>query len=565
MIEFLERGRVVPLDQLVEDADNPRVDFDHLDELAQSLATFGQLVPLIVTSIVGGDVRWLIRAGARRHRALRLAGIETAIVDVVAPDTPSDVIAAAENLDRAPLGLLEEVKLVETTLARLAPKLAPDDRRTPAMHLAIALGRSERWARQRLRLAALSPTARTWLERLTRDAAHALALLPAETQDAVLGQFARWNREGDVFSRLDVVRASESVRLALSTAPFGLTVVYEGTQAHPVVSPTCEGCSLRSDAQVDLFAGREPAGGVCLRPECWSSKTMLTYQQAVSEHIRRGGVVSDSTEPWSDNVSGRLVLVDAPARTLSQSAGIVHEGKLLTWRQVLDDEFGPSTEYDHATNPHAWTRSAVLLRDPVSGAPALAFERKVAERALGRRLAAVVRRTETRAEPIEKVEVEASVSITTPLKVVAARLEALDVFRRALVAEVRNLPAPEGLDYADACEGLVAVAALALDLGPTDDVVELQPPPDDHDPEALWRWAVRSVVDLAGPHGLLLDEAGGLADGQLRAVRTLAWLAGPEASEQLVLAAGEVLTPQQRALVQEHLSVAVVGWATPAA
>lgn len=565
MIEFIERGRIVPLDQLVKDADNPRVDFDHLDELAQSLATFGQLVPLIVTSIVGGDVRWLIRAGARRHRALRLAGIETAIVDVVAPDTPSDVIAAAENLDRAPLGLLEEVKLVETTLTRLAPKLAPDDRRTPAMHLAIALGRSERWARQRLRLAALSPAARTWLERLTRDAAHALALLPAETQDAVLGQFARWNREGDVFSRLDVVRASESVRLALSTAPFGLRVVYEGSQVNPVVSPTCEGCSLRSDAQVDLFAGREPAGGVCLRPECWRSKTELAYQQAVAEHLRRGGVVSDSTEPWSDNVIGRLALVDAPARTLSQSAGIVHEGKLLTWRQVLDDEFGEPDPDDHSTDPHVWTRSAVMLRDPVSGAPALAFERKVAERALGRRLAAVVRRTETRSEPVEKVAVEASVSITTPLKVVAARIEALDVFRRALVAEVRNLPAPDGLDYADACEGLVAVAALALDLGPTDDVVELQPPPDDHDPEALWRWAVRSVVDLAGPHGLLLDEAGGLADGQLRAARTLVWLAGPEAPEQLVLAAGEALTPQQRALVQEHLSVPVAGWATPEA
>lgn len=558
MIEFIERGRVVPLDQLVEDADNPRTDFEHLDELAQSLATFGQLVPLIVTTIVGGDVRWLIRAGARRHRALRLAGMETAIVDVVAHDTPSDVIAAAENLDRAPLGLLEEVKLVETTLARLAPKLAPDDRRTPAAHLAIALGRSERWARQRLRLAALSPLARTWLERLTRDAAHALAVLPPETQDAVLGQFARWNREGDAFSRSDVLRASESARLALSTAPFRLDVVYEGSAAHP----TCEGCSLRSDAQVDLFAGHEPSGGVCLHPECWSSKSALAYARAVEEHLRRGGVVSDSVEPWKDNVSGRLVLVDAPVRTLSQSAGIVHEGKLLTWRQVLDDEFGEPNPDEHSTDPHVWTRSAVMLRDPVSGGPVLAFERKVAERALGRRLAAVVRRTETRPEPVEKVEVETSVSITTPLKVVAARIEALDVFRRALVAEVRNLPGPEGLDYADACEGLVAVAALALDLGPTDDVVELQPPPDDHDPEALWRWAVRSVVELAGPHGVLLDEAAAASDGQLRAVRTLVWLAGPEATEQLVAGAGEVLTPQQRALVQEHLSVTVAGWAT---
>ena len=75
---------VVEIDRVMPDPDQPRKTFDQatLDQLAASLRSRGQLVPVLVRWIVDAD-RYIIIDGERRYRAAVQAGLTTlAAVDV---------------------------------------------------------------------------------------------------------------------------------------------------------------------------------------------------------------------------------------------------------------------------------------------------------------------------------------------------------------------------------------------------------------------------------------------------------------------------------------------------
>ena len=57
---------------IVEDGFNVREDLDGIDELAQSIASIGQQVPLVASKVVGED-KFLLTAGHRRLAAIKLA------------------------------------------------------------------------------------------------------------------------------------------------------------------------------------------------------------------------------------------------------------------------------------------------------------------------------------------------------------------------------------------------------------------------------------------------------------------------------------------------------------
>jgi ParB family chromosome partitioning protein len=98
--------------------DQPRVCFDEqeLDELADSIAQFGVLQPIMVRP---DDHGYMIVAGERRYQAAQKAG-RTTIPAVVreADDAASLEIALIENIQRSDLNSIEEARAYRDLMSR---------------------------------------------------------------------------------------------------------------------------------------------------------------------------------------------------------------------------------------------------------------------------------------------------------------------------------------------------------------------------------------------------------------------------------------------------------------
>lgn len=101
-------GRMIALDKLDPNPDQPRVEIGDLEELTSSIKEKGILEPLLVKpSKLSG--RWMIIAGERRWRAAREAGIrEIPCIEMDVDDRAVAEIALIENMQRKDLTPWEE-------------------------------------------------------------------------------------------------------------------------------------------------------------------------------------------------------------------------------------------------------------------------------------------------------------------------------------------------------------------------------------------------------------------------------------------------------------------------
>lgn len=345
-IEFVARGERVPLEDLHDCADNPRNRSDEgIEELADSLVTHGQIVPLIVRARHGAP-GYEVLAGSRRRRALLRIGAPVAIVDIVPAHVDAAAVAAAENLDRVALTFGEELALVAGFTARGRTT-------STARDVAIALGRSERWARQRLSCLSLVPEARALIDSgvLTLDGAACLAAFPATVQPRILERTKGYGERSGV-TREVVLWAADRARRALTLATWPLDVP---GGAH---GRRCDKCPTRSDAQADLFGAAPDAAAECLDPDCWGSKQAEAFAAAQADHARAGGFEIAKLD------FGEFVRLDETARFGAYHSGVLCDGKRLTWGDVLAGLIPPS--------------SVALVR--IDGGPVYAAPRKEAEK-----------------------------------------------------------------------------------------------------------------------------------------------------------------------------------------
>lgn len=101
-------GRMIPVDKLDPNPEQPRVEFGDLTELIASIAEKGVLEPLLVrpNRLTG---RWMIIAGERRWRSAQHAGlIEVPCVEMEVDDGTIAEIALIENMQRKDLTVWEE-------------------------------------------------------------------------------------------------------------------------------------------------------------------------------------------------------------------------------------------------------------------------------------------------------------------------------------------------------------------------------------------------------------------------------------------------------------------------
>jgi ParB/RepB/Spo0J family partition protein len=166
--------RSLALDTIHESPNNPRRVFQEsqLEELAASIREHGVIQPIVVTP--NGD-GFIVRAGARRLRASRLAGLLVIPARVLdADEAKAEAIALVENIQRTELEALDEAFAYRRFL---------DQDRT-LDELAATVQKPKRHVHERLRLLDLIPEAQDLLARgiLPIDYALPLARVPAERQ-----------------------------------------------------------------------------------------------------------------------------------------------------------------------------------------------------------------------------------------------------------------------------------------------------------------------------------------------------------------------------------------------
>lgn len=101
-------GRMIPIDRLEPNPQQPRIDIGDLNDLSASIREKGVLEPLLVRpSQVGG--RFMIISGERRYQASKLAGLkELPCIEMDVDDQAVAEIALIENLQRKDLTPFEE-------------------------------------------------------------------------------------------------------------------------------------------------------------------------------------------------------------------------------------------------------------------------------------------------------------------------------------------------------------------------------------------------------------------------------------------------------------------------
>ena len=101
-------GRLIALEQLDPNPEQPRVEIGDLSELTASIRDKGVLEPLLVKPSHSSG-RWMIIAGERRWRAARAAGLrEVPCIEMDVDDRAVAEIALIENMQRKDLTAWEE-------------------------------------------------------------------------------------------------------------------------------------------------------------------------------------------------------------------------------------------------------------------------------------------------------------------------------------------------------------------------------------------------------------------------------------------------------------------------
>jgi len=104
-------GKMVPVDQLEPNPDQPRKEFGDLSDLVSSVQEKGVLAPILVRRI--GTERFQIIAGERRYRASLEAGLlQVPCIELEVDERGVLEISLIENLQRQDLSAFEEADAV---------------------------------------------------------------------------------------------------------------------------------------------------------------------------------------------------------------------------------------------------------------------------------------------------------------------------------------------------------------------------------------------------------------------------------------------------------------------
>ncbi len=161
-------------------SDQPRKTFEHqaLEQLADSIAQFGVLQPIIVRESASLQDSYEIIAGERRWRAAKMAGLsEIPAVVLDGDDLKAAQVAVIENVQREDLNAVEEALAYDTLIERFG--LTQDQ-------VAKQVGKNRSTVTNMLRLLDLPDEVLELLRNGNLTAGHARALLGLKNEDQML-------------------------------------------------------------------------------------------------------------------------------------------------------------------------------------------------------------------------------------------------------------------------------------------------------------------------------------------------------------------------------------------
>jgi ParB/RepB/Spo0J family partition protein len=362
--------QIVPLTDIAEHPDNPRASLGNLTGLAESIATFGVLQPIVVVPAddfldthprhreAVGDRAWVVIAGHRRRAASKVAGRDGIPVMVRADLAGEDLAAAAfvvENVHRENLAPLEEARAY-ALLADLGIGQREIARRT---------GVSQSHVSKRLALLRLPQEAQDDLTAGPLTIAEALTLSQAPAADQrniyELAKRMHWpinSAVSEVARKADEMQAYDEA--CQQAEHEGLTVVQPDKQW----GRAAHSHALYSDTDIDTAR----QGGTLVAVPTARGLTYYSTEQVRSDGPTNGAGDVDDQERRRANKAraeacGRLVascpttqaLAADLARTVFRGH-VIFADSLRRVHQWLGDQVG-----DDTTDPHAWHRS--LERD----------------------------------------------------------------------------------------------------------------------------------------------------------------------------------------------------------
>ena len=284
-LKVARQVRMLPVDRLTPTADNRRrpITQSSVESLAKSLAREGVLQPIVVRPQPDKEGWWEIRAGERRWRAAKLAGLTHIPAIVLSLDDASALsVTIAENLQRQELHPLEEAATIQQAF----------DRGYNAKAVAARLGKSVPYIAKRASLSRLSPV---WREEVLKPDSEAsrlsvahlelVARLPEETQQLLAeNNFCRVFARG--FPTVDDLRRVIDGGLhTLKAMPWALE-----DEALDPKAGSCLNCPKRSGMHPALFDAEDaPQDGKvsrtdrCLDPGCFERKLTAFLERRETE------------------------------------------------------------------------------------------------------------------------------------------------------------------------------------------------------------------------------------------------------------------------------------------
>ncbi|MDQ2746269.1 MAG: ParB/RepB/Spo0J family partition protein [Acidobacteriota bacterium] len=194
-------GKIVPIEKIAPNPEQPRVEIGDLGELTASIKQNGVLEPLLLKP--KGDGTWMIIAGERRWRAATLAGLrEVPAIEFDIDEQTIAEIALIENLQRKDLTIWEE-----------ADGLAYLSRKFSYTHEEIAqkIGKSRTTVTESMSIAGLPPDIRRRCLEKKVTAKSTLLEIARQFDEAAMREFVE-SVGGRNFKRDEVRRAARPDR-----------------------------------------------------------------------------------------------------------------------------------------------------------------------------------------------------------------------------------------------------------------------------------------------------------------------------------------------------------------
>lgn len=328
-----------------------------IESLAAAMDAVGQLQPIRVQRVKAG--KYLVVFGRRRFLAAKKLKWETIRAEVVAELGNVDAIdqASVENVQREALNYLEEAEAVAGMVESLGKDVSPKVTGPAAVKaVAVKLGKSETWVRDRMFLTRLGPAARKPVleRRLPLAQAREISKLADPELQADIAEQAACDDDGTHGMSLDWVRneVAQNMR-SLKVVPWELAVKYGG-------GPACSTCPHNSANAGDLFEHDKKSdipeikdkeegdltirAGVCLNGRCFERKQAEAGKQ-IKAAVTKAGKLIKAGDMNSTGAAAVRVLELAPKGLKATTVA----------NAIRRDQEAPAKP---AKKPDGWTQKA---------------------------------------------------------------------------------------------------------------------------------------------------------------------------------------------------------------